>query len=292
MLVSSFLPAHGGHPSVLINPIPSGDHLVPSYPNDGQKRVCRIQYNTTHNHKEGPQHLLWSNHVLAGFLFGPELPIRPHLCPCAQWKPSQGIFSMLVSGWARALDKSVWEHGKDIARTLQRCKHKAKLKCNQKPWAHYHGVKAVFSEGCLMGKPACQSRWVEPSPPCRVSPECFFTSGKQHSQQDSSEPLKVEDITQCTRCSGAETPRNNSPWCSSSLSIFAFFSRGRARSSAARGGGGVGLFSSWHPGSLLFLWSPLGSFPFWENQQGLSKSTKQEASHSCTGQDHIKQQYW
>lgn len=35
MLVSSFSPAQGGHPSVLINLIPSGDHLVPSYLNDG-----------------------------------------------------------------------------------------------------------------------------------------------------------------------------------------------------------------------------------------------------------------
>lgn len=31
-------------------------------------------------------------------------------------------------------------------------------------------MKAVFSERCLIRRPACQSRWVEPSPPRRGNP--------------------------------------------------------------------------------------------------------------------------
>lgn len=45
--------------------------------------------------------------------------------------------------------------------------------------------------------------------------------------------------------------------------------------------------------SVSFPWpTPSGTSPLWENQQGLTKSTKQEAAHGCTGQDHIKQQEW
>lgn len=47
--------------------------------------------------------------------------------------------------------------------------NKAKMP-QKKPWAQYHGVKAVFSEGCFIRRPACQSRWVEPSSPCRGNP--------------------------------------------------------------------------------------------------------------------------